>query len=56
MDYVEYIVIAFVMIIMLFAVIKATKKDAGLDFNKLVELLGGKIILFQQKQICLALK
>ena len=42
MDYVQYIVIAVVLIILLFAVIKATKKDAGLDFNKLVELLGGK--------------
>ena len=42
MNYVEYIVIAIVLVIMLFAFIKATKKDAGLDFNKLVELLGGK--------------
>ena len=42
MNYVEYLVIAFVMMIILFAVIKATKKDAGLDFNKLVEYLGGK--------------
>ncbi len=42
MEYIQYIVIAIVMIIILLAVIKATKKDAGLDFNKLVELLGGK--------------
>lgn len=42
MNYVEYLVIAFIMVIILFAVIKATKKDAGLDFNKLVEYLGGK--------------
>ena len=42
MNYVEYIVIALVLIVILVAVIKATKKDAGLDFNKLVELLGGK--------------
>ena len=42
MDYIEYIVIAVILIIILCAVIKATKKDAGLDFNKLVELLGGK--------------
>ena len=41
-NYVEYIIIALVMIVILFAVIKATRKDAGLDFNKLVELLGGK--------------
>ena len=38
----EINVIAIIMVIILFAVIKATKKDAGLDFNKLVELLGGK--------------
>ena len=42
MDYIEYIIIAVVLVILLFAVIKATKKDAELDFNKLVELLGGK--------------
>lgn len=42
MNYWQYVIIAIVLIIMLFAVIKATKKDAGLDFNKLVEYLGGK--------------
>ena len=36
MNLIQYI------IIVLLAVIKATKKDAELDFNKLVELLGGK--------------
>ena len=38
----EYIIIAIVLIVVLLAILKATKKDAGLDFNKLVELLGGK--------------
>ena len=42
MNYWQYVIIAVVLIIILFAVIKATKKDAGLDFNKLVEYLGGK--------------
>ena len=42
MNYWQYIIIVLVLIIILFAVIKATKKDAGLDFNKLVEYLGGK--------------
>ncbi len=42
MDLIQYIIIAVVLIIILLAVIKATKKDAELDFNKLVELLGGK--------------
>ena len=39
---IKYIIIAFILIIVLMAVLKATKKDAELDFNKLVELLGGK--------------
>lgn len=38
----KYIIIALILIIVLLAVLKATKKDAELDFNKLVELLGGK--------------
>ena len=42
MKILDYIIIAVVLIIILLAIIKATKKDAGLDFNKLVELLGGK--------------
>ena len=39
---IEYIIIGIILIIVLFAIIKATKKDASLDFNKLVEYLGGK--------------
>lgn len=42
MNLIQYIIIAVVLIIILLAVIKATKKDAELDFNKLIELLGGK--------------
>ena len=42
MNYIEYVIIGFVLLIILLAILKATKKDAGLDFNKLVELLGGK--------------
>ena len=42
MNWIEYIVIAVVLAVILLAILKATKKDAGLDFNKLVELLGGK--------------
>ena len=41
-NYIEYIVIAVVLIIVLLAILKATRKDAGIDFNRLVELLGGK--------------
>ena len=42
MNYIEYIIIGLVLIVILLAILKATKKDATLDFNKLVELLGGK--------------
>ena len=42
MKLIEYVIIAVVLIVILLAIIKATKKDAGLDFNRLVELLGGK--------------
>jgi len=42
MEYIEYIIIGVVLLVILLAIIKATKKDVGLDFNKLVELLGGK--------------
>ena len=42
MNYIEYLVIGVILIVILLAILKATKKDAGLDFNKLVELLGGK--------------
>ena len=38
----EYIIIGIVLLIVLLAILKATKKDANLDFNKLVEYLGGK--------------
>ena len=41
-NYIEYIIIALVLIVVLLAILKATKKDAGIDFNRLVELLGGK--------------
>ena len=42
MNYIEYIIIGIVLLVILLAILKATKKDAELDFNKLVELLGGK--------------
>ncbi len=38
----QYLIIGIVLLIILLAVIKANKKDANLDFNKLVEALGGK--------------
>ncbi len=42
MQYIQYIIIGIVLIIILLAILKANKKDANLDFNKLVEALGGR--------------
>ena len=38
----EYIIIGIILLIILLAILKANKKDAKIDFNKLVEYLGGK--------------
>jgi glucose PTS system EIICBA or EIICB component len=38
----QYLIIAIILVIICLAVIKANKKGASLDFNKLVEYLGGK--------------
>ena len=38
----EYLIIIVVLVIILMAILKANKKEAKIDFNKLVELLGGK--------------
>ena len=38
----KYIIIAVVLIIILFAVLKSMKKDARLEINKLIEYLGGR--------------
>lgn len=38
----QYVIIGIVLLIILLAILKANKKDANLDFNKLVEALGGK--------------
>lgn len=42
MQYVQYMIIGVVLLIILLAILKANKKDANLDFNKLVDALGGK--------------
>lgn len=41
-NYIQYIIIFAILIIVLLAIIKASKKDVNLDLNKLVEYLGGK--------------
>lgn len=42
MNYIEYIIIFVVLIVIAIAITKASKKDFKLDANKLVEHLGGK--------------
>lgn len=39
---IEYIIVLIIVFIVLLAVLKAGKKDAHIELNKLVELLGGK--------------
>ena len=38
----QYIIIIAILLIIAFAIIKSNRKDLALEFNKLVELLGGK--------------
>ena len=42
MNYIEYIIIFVILIIIAIAITKSSKKDFKLDANKLVEYLGGK--------------
>ena len=39
---IEYLIIGVILIIILLAITKATKQGAKINYNKLVELLGGK--------------
>ncbi|MBQ7104648.1 MAG: PTS transporter subunit EIIB [Bacilli bacterium] len=39
---IEYIIIGLIILVILLAVLKAGKKDAHLELNKLVDYLGGK--------------
>ena len=38
----QYLIIGVILLIILLAILKENKKDAKVDFNKIVELLGGK--------------
>ena len=38
----QYLIIGVILLIILLAILKATKKDAHLEMNKLLEYLGGK--------------
>lgn len=38
----QYIIVISIFLIIAFAIVKSNRKDLALEFNKLVELLGGK--------------
>ena len=42
MGWIRYVIIAVILIIIAFSVIKGSKRDFKIEANKLVELLGGK--------------
>ncbi len=42
MQWYQYAIIITVFLIIAFAIVKSNRKDLALEFNKLVELLGGK--------------
>lgn len=42
MDYLEYIIIGIILLIILLSILKANRKDVHLQMNKLVDYLGGK--------------
>nr|MBP3258780.1 PTS transporter subunit EIIB [Bacilli bacterium] len=42
MEIIQYIIIAVILVLIAFAIIKAGKKDYKIEANKLVEYLGGK--------------
>ena len=42
MELYQYIIIIVIFLIIAFAIVKSNRKDLALEFNKLVELLGGK--------------
>ncbi len=42
MEYIQYLIIAFVLLIIAIAIVKSKKKDFQFEVNKLVTYLGGK--------------
>ena len=42
MEWYQYAIVITIFLIIAFAIVKSSKKDLALEFNKLVELLGGK--------------
>ena len=42
MEYMQYVIILLVFLVIVLAILKSTKQDAHLELNKLVDYLGGK--------------
>ena len=42
MEWYQYLIVIVILMIVAFAIIKSNKKDLNLEFNKLLDLLGGK--------------
>jgi len=42
MDYMQYVIILLVFLVIVLAILKSTRQDAHLELNKLVDYLGGK--------------
>lgn len=42
MNYMQYVIIILVFVVILLAILKSMRKDAHIELNKLVEYLGGK--------------
>ena len=42
MEYIQYIIIILILVIVAFSIIRAKKKDFAIETNRLVEYLGGK--------------
>ena len=42
MEYIQYLIILLILVLVAFAIIKSGKKDYKMEANKLVEYLGGK--------------
>jgi glucose-like phosphotransferase system IIB component len=42
MEYIQYLIIILILVLVAFAIIKSGKKDYKMEANKLVEYLGGK--------------
>ena len=56
MNYIQYIIIAAVLIIVAIAIVKSKKKDFQFEVNKLVTYLGGKDNIINKSRFIVTLK